>query len=545
MFSTNKEDEKERFVKNLFGFLQLRGVANLKIPQIGGKELDLYELYQSVIRKGGAQKVSNCKMWKDIVAEFDLPPSCTSASFTLKNHYQKYLLAYEQKFFFGKSEDEMVRELGNVRQRRPHNDINRGIDTRSEIPRERPIQSDNFLRQNLTSFYDERKKTSEYVTFIKRVSMVPFGGEMKRVMLAFESKLQEEVRFALNCLLLYSCSSNTPFYIETAYAVFEGMVNYLEGMISSVPEIFKISFEKMQASGANNPLGDLGDIIPGQKSSPIEQMKNDRMNMITMKYDEISKSEAIEQIRIIFQIIRNLICIPQNEPLIFKHKRVNDIVLETFFTCVDPEINRSVLEIVSILCKHILISSIPNRNSSLFCSKIVDYLSSETHEEFESALECFHNLMLSQENEIIIEGMLPEIVEYIVKMLFSTSYETIESSLEILCYLSDLKISTRLFLAKKNNLIPRLLAIIAGNVSKNNEKIPKLAALILSNLSVAPSAKQYFLPFERDIFSLATIDDTVSDQLSGILLELESADNDLLQISTDFYTQKMQALQQA
>ena len=111
-------DEKSGFVKNLFEFLTQRGVPNLKVPQIGGKELDLYSLYHSVIRRGGAQKVTNNKLWKEIVSEFDLPPSCTSASFTLKNHYQKYLLAYEQKHHFGKNEEDMVRELGSVRQNR-------------------------------------------------------------------------------------------------------------------------------------------------------------------------------------------------------------------------------------------------------------------------------------------------------------------------------------------------------------------------------------------------------------------------------------------
>ena len=57
------------------------------------------------------------------VNEFDLPPSCTSASFTLKNHYQKYLLAYEQKFYFRKTDSEMVTELGNQRQKRKHDSI--------------------------------------------------------------------------------------------------------------------------------------------------------------------------------------------------------------------------------------------------------------------------------------------------------------------------------------------------------------------------------------------------------------------------------------
>lgn len=79
--------DRATFLKELFDFLRERKVPNLKIPQIGGKELDLLALYTAVVKRGGAENVSNKKLWKEIVNEFDLPPSCTSASFTLKNHY--------------------------------------------------------------------------------------------------------------------------------------------------------------------------------------------------------------------------------------------------------------------------------------------------------------------------------------------------------------------------------------------------------------------------------------------------------------------------
>ena len=62
---------------------------------MGGKELDFYRLYKAVCRRGGAEAVSNNKLWKEIVNEFGLPSTCTSASFTLRNHYIKYLLGYE------------------------------------------------------------------------------------------------------------------------------------------------------------------------------------------------------------------------------------------------------------------------------------------------------------------------------------------------------------------------------------------------------------------------------------------------------------------
>jgi len=65
-----------------------------------------------VINKGGSIKVTENKQWKDIVNEFSLPNSCTSASHTLKNHYEKYLLRYEQIFFFNKKAEEVVKDLG-------------------------------------------------------------------------------------------------------------------------------------------------------------------------------------------------------------------------------------------------------------------------------------------------------------------------------------------------------------------------------------------------------------------------------------------------
>jgi hypothetical protein len=47
-------DDTPSFKKSLLEFWQTKGIYNLKIPQIGGKELDFYKLYNSVIKKGGA-----------------------------------------------------------------------------------------------------------------------------------------------------------------------------------------------------------------------------------------------------------------------------------------------------------------------------------------------------------------------------------------------------------------------------------------------------------------------------------------------------------
>ena len=114
----NDKDEAKQFRKSLQDFWTSRGLTNLKIPQIGGRELNLFHLYKAVCKRGGAQMVSQNKHWKEIVNEFGLPPSCTSASFTLRNHYSKYLLAYEQKYLFGREDDTAIPELVGLRQRK-------------------------------------------------------------------------------------------------------------------------------------------------------------------------------------------------------------------------------------------------------------------------------------------------------------------------------------------------------------------------------------------------------------------------------------------
>ena len=67
------------------------------------------------------------KLWKDIVKEFGIPNTCTSASHILKNQYEKYLLIYEQKFFFRKPEGEIIKELGSARQKRSSSNQDSGF----------------------------------------------------------------------------------------------------------------------------------------------------------------------------------------------------------------------------------------------------------------------------------------------------------------------------------------------------------------------------------------------------------------------------------
>lgn len=46
--------------------------------------LDLYQLYKLVVAHGGLVEVINKKLWREITKGLNLPPSITSAAFTLR-----------------------------------------------------------------------------------------------------------------------------------------------------------------------------------------------------------------------------------------------------------------------------------------------------------------------------------------------------------------------------------------------------------------------------------------------------------------------------
>ena len=54
--------------------------------------LDLFELYNLVCEKGGLVEVINKKQWQEIIRDLKLPSSITSAAFTLRTQYTRYIV---------------------------------------------------------------------------------------------------------------------------------------------------------------------------------------------------------------------------------------------------------------------------------------------------------------------------------------------------------------------------------------------------------------------------------------------------------------------
>ncbi|KAF1533626.1 AT-rich interactive domain-containing protein 3A, partial [Eudyptula minor] len=95
LYELDEDPKRKEFLDDLFGFMQKRGTPVNRIPVMAKQVLDLYTLYRLVTDKGGLVEVINKKIWREITKGLNLPTSITSAAFTLRTQYMKYLYPYE------------------------------------------------------------------------------------------------------------------------------------------------------------------------------------------------------------------------------------------------------------------------------------------------------------------------------------------------------------------------------------------------------------------------------------------------------------------
>ncbi|XP_069975100.1 AT-rich interactive domain-containing protein 3C isoform X2 [Penaeus vannamei] len=95
LYELSDDPKRKEFLDELFSLMQKRGTPINRLPIMAKQVLDLYELYNLVVARGGLVDVINKKLWQEIIKGLKLPSSITSAAFTLRTQYVKYLYPYE------------------------------------------------------------------------------------------------------------------------------------------------------------------------------------------------------------------------------------------------------------------------------------------------------------------------------------------------------------------------------------------------------------------------------------------------------------------
>ena len=158
-----QSEEKDRFVAQLYKYMDERGTPINRAPSVGGKDLNLYKLYRIVVKMGGYNRVTNKNSWRTVYSNLGLPASSTptgkesAAVLQLKAAYKKFLHSF----------DDFYRKLGctitvnsrtsrpsrgeRIREERPVSEKKKSIKKEKESKKEEPKEEKEVKEQPITN----------------------------------------------------------------------------------------------------------------------------------------------------------------------------------------------------------------------------------------------------------------------------------------------------------------------------------------------------------------------------------------------------------
>ncbi|XP_065060403.1 uncharacterized protein LOC135687695 isoform X2 [Rhopilema esculentum] len=95
LYFIDDDPARKEFLDDYFDFMRKRDATVTRIPTMAKQPLDLYKLYKTVVSLGGLTEVVRNRHWSKVTRELNLPASITSAAFTLRTQYLRFLYAYE------------------------------------------------------------------------------------------------------------------------------------------------------------------------------------------------------------------------------------------------------------------------------------------------------------------------------------------------------------------------------------------------------------------------------------------------------------------
>ncbi|XP_004518814.1 AT-rich interactive domain-containing protein 4B isoform X2 [Ceratitis capitata] len=87
-------EEKDRFVAQLYKYMDDRGTPLNKVPSIQNRDVDLYRLFRAVQKCGGYNRVTAKNQWKSIAVRLGFTPVTISVTNLVKQAYKKFLQPY-------------------------------------------------------------------------------------------------------------------------------------------------------------------------------------------------------------------------------------------------------------------------------------------------------------------------------------------------------------------------------------------------------------------------------------------------------------------
>jgi len=331
---------RAEFGRSLDAFYRDRGkVPPQTDPNLAGKPVSLYLLFERVTKLGGSHHISQEEKWQDILSAFNLNPPSATLAYGLRKIYKQYLESFERLQLYGEDPADDDEEEAAP---------NRGaLDFLSEP---RKVREDSYS-QSYDRHVRRRMFTEQASSFDPNFQSLykPDPPEWK-IINSLHSCLPNEVNFILNTLLLY-CSDHRQkrLRLERCPHLLDALMLHVgvpDDHDSDLSERWQINSKLFlthywdEALSANDDLkpllGIYSDFIPAKLRSEEAFLLGE-------------KDREGQRIRQILVILRNIVQDRLDTHIIRRNERVFCFLLRCALSSEDTGLIEQSLETLSML----------------------------------------------------------------------------------------------------------------------------------------------------------------------------------------------------
>ncbi|XP_010274240.1 PREDICTED: armadillo repeat-containing protein LFR-like [Nelumbo nucifera] len=382
----------------------------------------------------------------------------------------------------------------------------------------------------------------------------------KRIVLALQSGLKNELTWALNTLTLLSFKEKDDMRRDaTPLAKIPGL---LDALLQVIDDWRDIALPKELAKaprfrllGANSVVSGFGNEyealcsndgalnsgtgssssnteVSNQKSmaknGPLEWFDEDGL----FNLDDEGRAEKQQCAVAASNIIRNFSFMPDNEVIMAQHRHC----LETVFQCIEDHITEdeelvtnaleTIVNLAPLLDLRIFSSSKPSYikiTEKSAVQAIMGMLGSSIKAWHCAAAELLGRLIINPDNEPFLLPFAPQIYKRLIDLVSLPAVDAQAAAVGALYNLSEVNMDCRLKLASERWAVDRLLKVI-----KTPHPVPEVcrkAAMILESLVSEPQNRAHLLAYENAFAEILFSDGRYSDTFARILYELTSRPN--------------------
>ncbi|KAK4522712.1 hypothetical protein GAYE_PCTG14G0602 [Galdieria yellowstonensis] len=564
--SVPSRDRRRNFLEDLSAYMNEIGRGNFKIPTLGGFTLDVFILYQEVVRRGGVQHVIDNREFKEISKILRLPKTCTAAAFVLRESYEKILYFYEQKHVFGRNAEEVppVVQLGarlervsstpkglnatetvahegsrdssltNLSGDQPKKYGSEFSSTMASLDR-RPAFGDlnnrslnNNVGWDRATSHDglqtSRNLIQEEVFVTSRPLSGSFradlGSERNRLVLSLQSGLEDEISWALATINVLSFDPKLDFLVRDYPMLLESLENILKEYLEDLNggRIFGLHPDEEDArnSGPKVKMLLAADIDYSNMTS-----RTNILNPSLQQYGDLFCTRDPVNVKrewnakCVANALRNLSFIERNHSSFAK----NISLLRTCMSIIlSSDMSSQIVYDLLDTLKNVAVEVVLNEDTLFLLDSAISMLY-EWEEctdvtRILKAAELIARLCFNPDNESALSKRFDEILGLLVGFLSSENQDLRLVAVGAICNASAFDWNARVAIAKTPSVVYYLMQCLS------DPQIAPLSAITIANLAEAPSNRAILMRYENELVHVAMSNSTASELVACALKEL-------------------------